>query len=137
MDPNFAVAYFGLGNAYELKGEYEQAIAEYQNSIALAGQVTSRVGSLGHAYAMAGRKNEARQTLKGLNELSHREYVSPYHTALIYVGLGEKDEAFAWLEKANGDHYWMTVFLKVDPLLDPLRSDRRYQDLLNRVGLEQ
>ena len=137
MDPNFAVAHFGLGNAYELKGEYERAIAEYQTAIALSGQVTTRIGSLGHAYAMAGRKNEALQTLKRLQELTRRQYVSPYHTALIYVGLGDKAEAFAWLEKAYNDHYWMMAFLKVDPRLDPLRSDLRFQDMLRRVGLDR
>ena len=137
MYPNSAVAHFGLGNAYELKREYDRAIAEYQTAIALSGQVTSRLGSLGHAYAMAGRKNEARQTLKRLEELSRHEYVSPYHTALIYIGLGEKDKAFEWLEKACNDHYWMTAFLKVDPRLDPLRSDLRFQDSLRRAGLDR
>ncbi len=136
MDPNSAVTHFGLGHAYELKGEYGRAIAEYQSSIALSGRITSRVGSLGHAYAMAGRKNEARQTLKRLKELSRHGYVSPYHTALIYISLGDKDEAFAWLERAYDDHYWMMAFLKVDPRLDPLRSDLRFQDLLGRVGFD-
>lgn len=137
MDVNFAPAHLGLGNAYELKGEYDRAIAEYQTAIALSGQVTSWVGSLGHAYAMAGRKNEARQILKRLEELSRHGYVSPYHTALIYIGLGEKDKALEWLEKSYDDHYWMTAFLKVDPRLDPLRPDPRFQDLLRRVGLDR
>jgi tetratricopeptide (TPR) repeat protein len=141
MDPNFAVAHSGLGNAYELKGQYERAIAEYQTAIALSGQisgqVTGRIASLGHAYAMAGRKNEALQTLTRLKELARRQYVSPYHTSLIYVGLGDKTDAFAWLEKAYNDHYWMMAFLKVDPRLDPLRSDMRFKDMLRRVGLDR
>lgn len=137
MDANFTPAHVGLGNAYELKADYDGAIAEYQTAIAISGEVTSRVGSLGYAYAMAGRRNEARRTLKRLKESSRHGYVSPYHTALIYVGLGEKDEAFTWLEKAYSDHYWMTAFLKVDARLDPLRSDPRFQDILRRVGLDQ
>jgi TolB-like protein/Tfp pilus assembly protein PilF len=137
LDPNFAVAHVMLGNAYELKHEFDRAIVEYQRALALSGNLTGRIAYLGHAYALTGRKNDAQQILKRLKELSRRGYVSPYHTALIYVGLGETDEAFAWLEKAYNDHYWMMAFLKVDPRLDPLRSDLRFQDLLRRVGLEQ
>jgi TolB-like protein/DNA-binding winged helix-turn-helix (wHTH) protein/Tfp pilus assembly protein PilF len=136
LDPNSGVIHFGLGNAYELKGDYEQAITEYQTAIAISGQVSNRVGSLGHAYGMAGRKNEAREILERL-KLSRRGYVSPYHIGLIYVALGEKDEAFAWLKKASDDHYWLTAFLKVDPRLDSLRSDVRYQDLLHSIGLDR
>ena len=137
LDPSFGVAHFTLGNAYELKGEFDQAISEYQTAIALSGNLNGRIGSLGHAYALAGRKDNARQILKRLQELSRHGYVSPYHTALIYIGLGEKEEAFAWLGKADNDRYWMMAFLKVDPRLDPLRSDPRFRDLLRRVGLEQ
>jgi TolB-like protein/tetratricopeptide (TPR) repeat protein len=137
LDPGFGVAHFTLGNAYELKGEFDQAISEYQTAIALSGNLNGRIGSLGHAYALAGRKNDARQILKRLKERSRNGYVSPYHTALVYIGLDEKEEAFAWLEKAQHDRYWMMAFLKVDPRLDPLRSDPRFQDLLRRVGLEQ
>ncbi len=135
LDPNFAVAHFVLGNAYELRGDYDRAIAEYQTNIALSEPLSSRLGSLGHAYAMTGRKKEARQILSQLNEFSRHGYVSPYHTALVYVALGERDAALAWLEKAYNDHFWMTAFLKVDPRLDSLRSDSRFQDLLRRVGL--
>jgi TolB-like protein/Flp pilus assembly protein TadD len=137
LDPGFGVAHFTLGNAYELKGELDQAISEYQTAIALSGNLNGRIGSLGHAYALAGRKNDARQILKRLKELSRNGYVSPYHTALVYIGLDEKEEAFAWLEKAQHDRYWMMAFLKVDPRLDPLRSDLRFQDLLRGVGLDQ
>ena len=137
LDPNFAFAHFALGHAYELKGEFDQAISEYQTAIALSGNLSGRIASLGHAYAMAGRKDDARQILKRLKELSRHRYVSPYHTALMYIALGERDEAFAWLEKAYNDHYWMMAFLKVDPRLDPLRSNLRFQDLLRHVGLEQ
>jgi TolB-like protein/lipopolysaccharide biosynthesis regulator YciM len=137
LDPNFAFAHFTLGNAYELKGEFDQAISEYQTAIALSGNLSGRIASLGYAYAMAGRKDDVRQILKRLKELSRHRYVSPYHTALIYIALGERDEAFAWLEKAYNDHYWMMAFLKVDPRLDPLRSNLRFQDLLRHVGIEQ
>lgn len=135
MDPNFLVAHYAMAGAYEEKGEFDQAIAEYEFTIAQSRDSTSRLGSLGHAYAVAGRTEEARQVLIRMKEVSTHRYLSPYHTALVYAGLGEKDEAFAWLEKAYKDHFWMLAFLKVDPRLDGLRSDPHFQDLLRRVGL--
>lgn len=137
LDASFPVAHFMLGNAYELKGEFDQAISEYQKSITGSGSLTGRIASLGHAYAMAGRKNEAREILSRLKELSGHGYVSPYHTALVYVALGEQDKAFSWLEKSYDDHFWMMAFLKVDPRLDPLRSDPRFSSLLRRIGLPE
>ena len=135
MDPNFAIAHFFLGQAYELKGMFSQAIAESQKGAAVVGGSPARGETLGHAYAMAGRKSEARKEVAELERRSRREYVSPYHIALVHLALGDKERAFAWLEKAYQDRYWMMAFLKVDPRLDPLRSDPRYTDLLRRSGL--
>jgi hypothetical protein len=67
--------------------------------------------------------------------LSNRRYVSPYSIALIYTGLGEKEQAFAWLEKAYEDRSSLMIYLKVEPMLDSLRSDPRFTDLLHRIGL--
>jgi tetratricopeptide (TPR) repeat protein len=124
-----------LGNAYELKGEYDKAIAEYQTAMASAGPLNSWIASVGHAHAMAGRKSDAQQILNQLQERSKHSYVSPYHVALIYIALGERDRALTWLEKAYDDHFWMIAFFKVDPRLDPLRSDPRFQNLQRCVGL--
>lgn len=135
MDPNFVVAHLVLGGAYEEKGEFDQSIGEYKIAVALSGNLTGRLGALGHAYAVAGRTKEARETLIRIKQVSTHRYVSPYHTALVYAGLGEQDEAFALLEKAYREHFWMMAFLNVDPRLDPLRSDPRFQDLQRREGL--
>jgi hypothetical protein len=84
---------------------------------------------------MAGGRRQAIDLLEKLKLLSRQEYVSPYAVALIYTALGDKNRAFLWLEKAYRDRYWMMAFFKVDPRLDPLRSDPRFADLLRRIGL--
>ena len=74
--------------------------------------------------------------LHQLQDLSQRRYISPHEMAMIYAGLGEKDQAFAWLEKAYADRVWRLPYLKVEPRFDNLRSDPRFADLVRRVGLE-
>ncbi len=94
------------------------------------------LGALGHAYALAGQKNEAARILDQLNRISiSQRYGSPYSVALIYVALDEKDEAFAWLEKAYNERDENFIHLKVDPRLDSIRSDSRFQDWLQRIRL--
>ena len=93
------------------------------------------MAGLGHAYAVSGRRGEARKVLGKLKRLSERTYVPPYHIARIYAGLGEKEQAFEWLEKAYRERSLSVDFPKTDPALEPLRSDLRLQDLLRRIGL--
>ena len=92
-------------------------------------------GSLGNTYARAGRITEARATIPKLEEHLRKDGIGTYEIALVYAGLGEKDEAFQWLEKAYAVRDKGLTYLKIDPPLDPLRSDPRFQDLLRRVGL--
>ncbi len=135
MDPNFAVAHLWLGQVYEQRRMYETAISEFQKGISLSGGGTYALARLGHAYAVAGRRGEAQMVLNQLNDLSKQKYVSPYDIGMIYAGLGENDRAFAWLEKAYEERSVALYFLKVEPSLDPLRSDPRFHDLLRRIGL--
>ncbi len=93
------------------------------------------LAELGHAYALSGKKSEAEKALKELKDLSKRTYVAAYYIAIVYAGLGEKKEALAWLDKAYADRVCFLIFLNVDPELDSLRSDQRFQDLVRRVGL--
>ncbi|MCI0561037.1 MAG: hypothetical protein MN733_21330, partial [Nitrososphaera sp.] len=133
MDPNFSVAHFCLAQSFEQRGMYNQAIAEFQTS--LESEVNmSRLALLGHAYALAGKHREAQQVLRKLKAMPRERYISPYYMALIYAGLGQNDEAFDWLENAYRDRFWMLAFTKVDPRLDGLRSDPRFQDLLRRLN---
>jgi hypothetical protein len=92
--------------------------------------------SLGHAYAVAGRRDEAQRLLTQLNERSKQVYVSAYELGILYTGLGEKERAFAALQVACDQHSGRVYFLNVDPRLDPLRPDPRFQDLLRRAGLQ-
>jgi tetratricopeptide (TPR) repeat protein len=107
-----------------------------QKAVSLSTSITLYKGGLGHAHARAGNSAEARKLLSELNRLSQTRYVSGCDVAAIYAGLGEKDQAFASLERAYEQHD-PRLFLWVNrhPLFDPLRSDPRLHDLLRRVGL--
>lgn len=133
IDRDLALPRYFLGAAYLEKGQSEQAITELQKnrsrSVAL--------GLLGYAYAGAGRKAEALKALAELQTISGRRYVSPYEIARIYVGLGEREQAFEWLEKAYQGRSDLLTRLQVDPTFDSLRSEPRFADLVRRVGLEQ
>ena len=137
MDPNYLQARFGIGHPYEQKGMYEEAIAAYEEAKILSEDLTSElVASQGHTYAVSGQAREAKKVLAYLSERSRGNYVSPYGIAKIYVGLGEIDLAFEWLERAYDERSEYLVWLRIDPRLDRIREDARYQDLLQRVGLE-
>ena len=90
---------------------------------------------LGHALAVAGRRAEARAVLEGLRQLSSSRYVSPYSVALVHAGLGDRDQALAWLDKAYDERSDYMPYLGLEPMLDPLRSDPRFSALVRRVGL--
>lgn len=133
MDANFALAHRYLALAYEQKGMHTEAIAEFQSAKSLSGARPLDSGSLGHAYAVAGRTAEARKILKEVNDRSPHVYFPAYDIALIHVALGEKDLAFEWLEKAFQERSPWLIHLRVDPRFDPLRSDKRFTTLLNRI----
>jgi eukaryotic-like serine/threonine-protein kinase len=133
MDPNFVLAHRYLGLAYEQKGMYAEAISEFQKAVNLSGARPLDAGALGHAYAVAGRTAEARKVLKEARALSTQAYFPAYEIALVYVGLGEKDQAFEWLDRAFNERSPWLIHLKVDPRFDSLHSDPRFTDLFHRV----
>ena len=137
LDPNYAMAHTHLGLAYVQKRMYVEAVAEFQKAIALSDRSPDLLGHLGHAYAAAGRREEAERVLGELSELSKHRYVPPYRLAEIYTALGQRDQAFACLEEVYQAHDIHLCNLKVEPTLDPLRSDPRFADLLRRVGLPE
>ncbi len=133
MDPRFYYAHWNLGQALEVKGLVEEAIVEYQKAIALDDDPLSP-GLLAHLYAKLGKKDEARQLLERLREASQRRYVTPYIFAIIHLGLGEKEQAIGFLERTYEDRDgYNLVFIKVDPFLDPLRGDPRFEALVAKV----
>jgi len=135
IDPDFLAAHQVLAQPYRVKGMYDQAIAEFHRSREL-GSTPTAVGYLGHTYAEAGREAEAREALAELQELAKTAYVGPDLFALIYLALGEHDQAFDWLEKAYEERAFGLMLLKVDQHYDPLRDDPRFDDLLRRIGLD-
>ena len=135
MDPSFAVARGYLGQAYLAKGESEKALAELQKALALSGNETSFKAELGNAYAVAGKEPEAMAILHGLLQMSARQYVAPYNIALVYVGLGDKDKAFQWLDKAYEERSVRLINIAVHPRWASLRSDPRFVALVQKIGL--
>jgi DNA-binding winged helix-turn-helix (wHTH) protein/TolB-like protein/Tfp pilus assembly protein PilF len=133
VDPSFFPALRYLGLAYEQKGMHKEAIAEFAKGVKLSASPLM-ISLLGHAYAVSGNKPEAQRILAELDKQKQR-YVSPYTVATIYAGLGDKDQAFKWLEKAFEERDIWLMNLKVDPQFTPLRSDPRFSDLLTRIGL--
>jgi len=110
---------------------------EFEKAISLSPTSTDYLAGLGHAYAVSGQVPKAKKVLNKLHRLARQRYVPSYDIAVIYVGLGEHDLAFNWLENAYVERPWQLLFLKVDPRLDPLRSDPRFQDLLRRMNFPQ
>ena len=138
LEPNFWFDHCFLGRAYEAKGRLPEAIAEFQSALALDKDNTEIWSGLGHAYALSGNKAEAQKVLSHFNELSTYNYVSPYSRAIVYAGLGEKDQVFAWLDRAYQERsYFLAVYLPTDSRLDSLHVDPRFIDLKRRVGLPE
>jgi tetratricopeptide (TPR) repeat protein len=131
--PNFAVAHYQLGQAFVQKQMYDEAISEFRRAIELAGDNTTFDSNLAHAYGVSGHVEEAMNILKDL--LSKQTQQSPTHAsiALVYVGLGDNDQAMIWLNKAYQAQFNPSILLR--PAFDPIRSDARFQDLLRRIGL--
>lgn len=136
MFPNFRLSHMALGLALAEKGEYDGGIQELEKAKLLDGSPFV-IGQLGYAYAKGGRRDDARKVLSDLKELSKKSYVAPYFFAAIYAALNEKDEAFAWLEKAFQERSWWLCWIKMDPKMDSLRSESRFNALMSRVGFPQ
>ena len=127
MDESFGPAHYLLGLTLEQMGMYDEAIAELNRARELSGGSPWMVAALGHTLAMAGRRAEAQKVLLELKQLSTRRHVSPYDIATVYTGLGEKTQAFEWLQKLYKAH--TKRLLIADPRMDSLRLDPRFQEM--------
>jgi len=134
LDPGNAANYVFLGQAYDLKGSYTEAMAAYQKAIDLSQRTTNIMGLVGHADAVSGRRDEALKILKELKEVSAHKSVSPYDLAMVYTGLGDKDNAINHLNRAYEERAGWIIAIKVEPMFDPLRSDPRFADLQRRLN---
>jgi len=137
MDPNFAVAHWHLGLAYEQKQALDAATEEFKKAISQSGGSPLMRAALGRAYAESQKKHEANEMLNELNELAKREYVSAYELATIYVALGNNEQGFQLLAKAYAEHSFHLVNLNVSPQFKSVRSDPRFQNLVQRIGLSR
>jgi eukaryotic-like serine/threonine-protein kinase len=135
MEPDDPWAQNVLGWAYEQKSMYEPAIAAFQQSVKVSGDSIMANAALGHVYGVAGKKREAQEILAKLIERSKGDYVSTYDVAIVCAGLGDKDQAFQWLEKAFQERAHYLVHIKWEPRFENLHSDPRFQNLLRRIGL--
>jgi eukaryotic-like serine/threonine-protein kinase len=131
--PDFALAHRRLGLILHEKGMYKEAIEEFSRALALAENDTETAAALGHAYAASGAAGEATRILEQLLAATKQGYVSPYSMTRIYIGLGDHEQSLAWLEKTYEERHGILVYLKVEPLFDPLRTDPRFKDLLDRM----
>ncbi|MGA9121332.1 MAG: tetratricopeptide repeat protein, partial [Bacteroidota bacterium] len=136
LDPDFALAHRVLSLAYQAKGMYGEALAEHELWTQKSDRGPEETAALAQCYAVAGRKEEARELLGRCPPRESAGGNLARGIALVYVALGENDQAFAWLERAYETKAEALGMLRVDPKLDPLRSDVRFASLLARVGLE-
>jgi tetratricopeptide (TPR) repeat protein len=135
LNPDYIHAHSLLALCYEQKGELGAAIAEMETAWKLDKEPES-LAQLGHMYAIAGRNADALRVLTQLKELSRRSYVSAYEFGVLYAGLGDRNEAFRWLERVAEDRSEFFAMVNVDPRLDVLHSDPRFGALRRAVGLE-
>lgn len=134
IDPNYYPAHFGLGCVAALKGDFKEAISEFQKVCQLEEDSDVPFGYMGRVYALSGEKSKAEKVLSELKAKAKRKYISSYSLALVYAGLGQKDEACEWLEKAYEEKDDWLVVLKVVPEFDSLRAEPRFKKLLRRIG---
>ena len=134
-EPAFVPAHLYLGRTYQQQRSYSQALPEFQKALELSGEGSQELSGLGQFYAASGREKEARKIIDDLKQRSQQTYVQPMWIAGIYAALGSRNEAFEWLQKAYDDRSVSLVYLKIDPVFKPLRSDPRFTELLGRMRL--
>jgi TolB-like protein/DNA-binding winged helix-turn-helix (wHTH) protein/Flp pilus assembly protein TadD len=137
INPGNWAAHFVLGHVYQHTGRFSEALTQFQEARQQENHYPAITASLGLAYALSEKQGEARKILAALEAQSKAEYVPADNMALVCLGLGDRDGAFAWLEKAYAQRSPFLVWLKVDPDLESVRSDRRFEDLVRRVGMAE
>ncbi len=132
LDPNFPITYQYLGFVYEQKSN-EDAIIAFRKAYTLMPDSPELKAQLAHALALSGNRREALQLLEEVRGSSQQEYVSPFDVAMIHLGLGEKEKAIDWLEKALAEHSYQMSSIKVEPRLDSLRSEPRFEKIMEAM----
>lgn len=132
--PDFWLGHVMLGRSFEEQSEIEKSISEYETALRLAA-VPEIYGDLGRAYGLAGKNDKARQIIKQLKEKANEQHIAPFNFAMIYLGMGDLEKTFEWLESSFTQRSWYLTWLKVAPVFDGLRDDRRFISLIQRVGI--
>ena len=136
MDPNFVFASYCLADDYIQMGNLPEALAELNRARPISQDWSWIVAGIGYVDAMLGKRAEALQIINELTTRSNREYIDPVFIAYIYIYLGDKDQAFAWMEKGVQERSGQILWLRIEPLFDPLRSDPRFDKMVRRMGLK-
>jgi TolB-like protein/Tfp pilus assembly protein PilF len=136
VQPDDARALENLGFAFIAKGQPQEAIPPLERALAITHHTPAIIGVLIRGYAHAGRRADALRLLAELKQRSQSGYVPTAAFVNAYLGLDDKEQAFAWLERAYQEHSYMLQLVKVHPYFDPLRGDPRFVELIHRVGLD-
>ena len=137
LDPRHFMLHYILGRAYRRLGDSSKAIAQLKAATKSAGEVPLVDAVLGLAYAVSGRREEAQKVVGAFTAAARVRYIPPMYFVILYAGLGEKEKALAWLEKAFEERSDLLTWVNVEPMMDDVRSDPRFQDLIRRIGLPQ
>lgn len=135
LEPKFAFAHYALGDAYTQRGQYDRAFAEFDKAIELGGRTVNHIGVLGYTHALSGNYDRAHALLQELRARASEGYVSAVWTALIYLGLSDRENLFHWLDRAFEERDGSLVLITGALEFDPVRDDPRFKSLLGRMGL--
>ena len=135
IEPDFVIGMSRLGVAYKHQRDYDRATAMLQRAVTLSGRNPDALAQLGHAYGLQGRTREARQLLEELNVLAKTRYVPAFDQMLVHAGLGERDQAFEWLQRAYDERYGPLILLRVDPDFQALRDDPRFEQFVRKISV--
>jgi tetratricopeptide (TPR) repeat protein len=134
LDLNYPVANAVMGQAYAAKGMYPEALQEFENFRTLSQNSAWSVALSGYAQAVLGERTAALESIEKLSAASKQRYTPAFYFALVYAGLGDKDQAFSSLNKAYEERFTRLAYLQQEAFWDPLRSDQRFSDMLRRIG---
>ena len=137
LDPHFAQTHFDFGMAYAQRCQFDEAIAEFEKGFALSSRRVLMVSVLGNIYGTAGRMSDAESILEELREVSRRQEVPSIYFGFVHVGRGNNKQALDALEQAYEERNGVMVYIQVEPMWNPLRSDPRFQALLRRMNLRE
>ena len=134
IDPNYAVTHHRLGQAFEGAAMYDRALEHFSVLRRLSNDAPPAIAETAHCYAVSGRQREARELLRNLEERAHHQYVSAASIGQVYIGLGEHERAFDWLDRAVEERALALATIHVSPRYDPLRGNPRFDKLAQSIG---